>query len=183
MHLKSLHLAVGDLELDRSTVLHLRSLTRLHVEGFLTGLDIGGFLQSSSTAEQLWSILTAANVHLQDITVWHLSKPLLDYLQTYSSLQILHVKLIYQPNSWTEFDGQAFMQQILPLHKVSPEFSVLFESDPPPANEGLLFARHPPTQVLAQWDVTVCVESVPHCLPLLVRFHTFPSVFYWVKQM
>lgn len=171
LHLKSLHLALWDLELDRSTLLHLRSLTTLHVEGSA---------QASSTGQQLWSAFAAANIHLQSITIWHLSKPLLDYLQTYSSLQRLHLKLMYYPDgdwSGTEFDRQVFMQQILPLHNLSPTFSAPSKYDPALTNEGLLFTRHSMNlAVLPQWDVTVCTDSGPHFLPLLVSFHAFQPV-------
>lgn len=175
--LKSLHLAISDLKLNGSMISHLKSLTSLHIEGSANKI---------STGEDLWPLLAAANIHLQDITVWHLSGHLLDYLKTYSSLQKLHIKLIYQDgDTWAAFDNQVFIRQILPLHSLSPVFNEPSEFESLLDSQGLVFARYPlnwhpgVVRVLPQWDVTVCVDSVPHCLLLLVRFHTLiPSALY-----
>lgn len=175
-HLKSLHLGISDLKLDAISVTHLKSLTALHIEGPTHSLHTG---------EDLWPALASADIKLQDITVWHLSELLMEYLESYSGLQRLHVLLVYCPDgNWTSYDRQSFLEKILPLHNLSPTITTSPEANHSPWDEdmrinspGLVFEVQPQGKavqpgghdILPSVDVTACIDCIPDCLPLVVR--------------
>ncbi|KAF9474710.1 hypothetical protein BDN70DRAFT_924447 [Pholiota conissans] len=168
IHLELLHLALPDLVLDEASVLrHLTGLKYVRVDGsaypFSTGADV-------------WGPLMAAGIKLRQITVSHLSPPLLTYLASYSGLKRLHVLLNYYPHRESTIgDTGTFFKQILPLHGLLPIINSPGHSDPyylPGPYDGLIFETSTQETALTKapiWLVNVCVDCVPDALPLVLE--------------
>ncbi|KAF8971789.1 hypothetical protein BDZ97DRAFT_1785141 [Flammula alnicola] len=127
-HLRELHLHASDLTLDETTIPLLKSLASLHVEGSLNDIY---------PDTELWEKMAGAGLKLRELSVNHLSQPLLNYLGSFSGLQKLHVRILYKPRGgFTEYDTQAFFEKILPLHGLS------LTLNSPGLSSGLVFENH-----------------------------------------
>jgi hypothetical protein len=177
-HLASLHLPLPDMMLDNDMTIHLKALKVLHIEGSAHPICTGA---------EIWGPLTAAQIKLQEITVSHLSESLLTYLASYSGLKKLHILLTYYPHGEsTRCDTRAFFNDILPLHGLSSTINSALPDDKVDrlATDGLIFEistqkqTHP--EKVPSWSITVCIDSVPDALPLVV---STPLIAFDLEQM
>lgn len=177
-HLASLHFALPDMMLDNNITLHLKALQVLRIEGSAHPICTGA---------EIWGPLTAAQTKLQEITVSHLSESLLSYLASYSGLKKLHILLTYYPHGEsTRCDARTFFNDILPLHGLSSTINSAPPGDQiqPSAKEGLIFEISAQKQThldkVPSWPVTICIDSVPDALPLVV---SIPLIAFDLERM
>ncbi|KAF5362860.1 hypothetical protein D9758_007028 [Tetrapyrgos nigripes] len=147
--LSSLHFDVKCLGLDPSSLLNFSTLGSPQ-RSLITHLSLGGWSRQAfeipnyfpnltslqlrshygNTLEPLFSGLQSKQIHLQRLVLDIVTEPVLDYIATYSGLEVLSLKgpKWYSQPTYNE-NAERFYQQILPLHndslvklEMEPEF-------------------------------------------------------------
>lgn len=160
-------------EADQRTFNLFKSLKSLHLDDVVHNYQI-------PADRGLWEKMRVAAIELNELTVNAVSKGLLHYLVSFSTLEMLHIALVAGriPKHYKS-DGRLLYHTILPLHGLSLVLQPFGQAARPQSlHYGLIYKRCPPEREFCRESlVFVCPVAVPQCLPFLVKYPTVQSTY------